>query len=178
MLDPAATGRRDYTSRKRPLLRTIIGDVLRRTRLDQGRTLAEVARRARVSLPYLSELERGRKEASSEVLAAICEALRIELPDLLAAAGQDLRQRRDRRAPVIQIGSVAAGSRRAPLADPDLHADDLAEAAPAVGDEPIPSPDAQHAMLTSLSDAPYVLLPRPAGAPHKPGELRCLLRAA
>jgi XRE family transcriptional regulator, stress-response regulator len=51
--------------------------------LEQGRTLAEVARAARVSMPYLSELERGRKEASSEVLAAICEALRIDLADVL-----------------------------------------------------------------------------------------------
>ena len=68
----------------RPLLRTLVGHVLRRNRLAQRRTLAEVARDARVSLPYLSEVERGRKEASSEVLAAVCDALRIELSDLLA----------------------------------------------------------------------------------------------
>jgi transcriptional regulator with XRE-family HTH domain len=66
------------------LLRILVGDALRRIRLDQGRTLAEVAAAARVSLPYLSELERGRKEASSEVLAAICDALRVDLPELLA----------------------------------------------------------------------------------------------
>jgi transcriptional regulator with XRE-family HTH domain len=60
----------------------MLGDVLRRNRLEQGRTLSDVARAARVSMPYLSELERGRKEASSEILAAVCDALRIELSDL------------------------------------------------------------------------------------------------
>jgi len=85
----------------RPLLRTIVGDVLRRLRLEQGRTLADVAGEARVSMPYLSELERGRKEASSEILAAICAALDIDLSDLLAEARRDLVQGAP--APVIQL---------------------------------------------------------------------------
>jgi transcriptional regulator with XRE-family HTH domain len=72
----------------------MLGRVLRRARLDQGRTLADVAADAKVSLPYLSELERGRKEASSEVLAAVCDALRIELSDLLAEAGRTLAAER------------------------------------------------------------------------------------
>src|SRR5215471_13584053 len=76
--------------RRRPLLRTVIGEVLRRTRLEQGRTLADVARAARVSMPYLSEVERGRKEASSEVLAAVCDALRIDLAEVVTEAGRDL----------------------------------------------------------------------------------------
>lgn len=66
------------------LLRGLIGTVLRRTRLGQGRTLRDVAEVARVSVPYLSEVERGRKEASSELLAAICTALGLDLLDLLA----------------------------------------------------------------------------------------------
>ena len=57
------------------LLRQLLGDVLRRLRLRQGRTLREVSASARVSLGYLSEDERGQKEASSELLAAICGAL-------------------------------------------------------------------------------------------------------
>ncbi len=57
------------------LLRQLLGDVLRRMRVRQGRTLREVSASARVSLGYLSEVERGRKEASSELLAAICAAL-------------------------------------------------------------------------------------------------------
>jgi transcriptional regulator with XRE-family HTH domain len=85
----------------RPLLRTIVGDVLRRIRLEQGRTLADVASEARVSMPYLSELERGRKEASSEILAAICAALDIDLSDLLAEARRELVQGPP--APVIQL---------------------------------------------------------------------------
>ena len=76
--------------RSRPLLRALLGKVLRRNRLEQRRTLADVARHARVSVPYLSEVERGRKEASSEVLAAVCEALRIELSDVLTEVGRDL----------------------------------------------------------------------------------------
>jgi transcriptional regulator with XRE-family HTH domain len=74
----------------RPLLRTTLGDVLRRIRLDQGRTLADVAAAGRISMQYLSELERGRKEASSEILAAICDALEVDLPDVLAEVGRDL----------------------------------------------------------------------------------------
>lgn len=72
------------------LLRTLIGQALRRLRLRQGRTLREVADAAQVSMPYLSEVERGRKEASSEVLAAICRALGIRLSDLLESVRDDL----------------------------------------------------------------------------------------
>ncbi|WP_335331615.1 helix-turn-helix domain-containing protein [Mycobacterium kyogaense] len=61
------------------LLREVIGDVLRRVRVEQGRTLREVSDTARVSLGYLSEVERGRKEASSELLSAICGALDVPL---------------------------------------------------------------------------------------------------
>jgi transcriptional regulator with XRE-family HTH domain len=65
------------------LLRGLIGMVLRKIRLSQGRTLRDVADVARVSVPYLSEVERGRKEPSSELLAAICTALDLQLADLL-----------------------------------------------------------------------------------------------
>jgi transcriptional regulator with XRE-family HTH domain len=61
------------------LLRQLLGDVLRRLRIRQGRTLREVSASARVSLGSLSEVERGRKEASSELLAAICAALETPL---------------------------------------------------------------------------------------------------
>ena len=68
------------------LLREAIGDSLRRTRVSQSRTLREVSNSARVSLGYLSEIERGRKEASSELLAAICDALGCDVGDLLTRA--------------------------------------------------------------------------------------------
>ena len=66
------------------LLRKVIGDVLRARRLAQHRTLREVSTAANVSLGYLSEIERGHKEASSELLAAICEALGAGLSDVLS----------------------------------------------------------------------------------------------
>ena len=65
------------------LLRHLLGDVLRRLRVRQGRTLREVSGAARVSLGYLSEVERGQKEASSELLAAICTALGVSLSHVL-----------------------------------------------------------------------------------------------
>jgi transcriptional regulator with XRE-family HTH domain len=65
------------------LLRHVIGAALRRIRLDDGRTLREVALTANISMPYLSEIERGRKEPSSEILAGICAALGLTLVDLL-----------------------------------------------------------------------------------------------
>ncbi|BCY07542.1 helix-turn-helix domain-containing protein [Actinoplanes sp. L3-i22] len=73
-----------------PLLRRVIGSVLRRVRQRQGRTLKEVATEAGVSLPYLSEVERGTKEASSEILAAICRALGLPMTDLLDLVRQEL----------------------------------------------------------------------------------------
>ncbi|GAB47382.1 helix-turn-helix domain-containing protein [Mobilicoccus pelagius] len=66
------------------LLRTHLGEVIRESRKDQGRTLRDVSSSARVSLGYLSEVERGEKEASSELLAAICEALHMPLSQLFA----------------------------------------------------------------------------------------------
>ncbi|MFZ2178140.1 MAG: helix-turn-helix transcriptional regulator [Rhodococcus sp. (in: high G+C Gram-positive bacteria)] len=72
------------------LLREAIGDSLRRTRVSQSRTLREVSNSARVSLGYLSEVERGRKEASSELLAAICDALDIPLSDVLVDVSESL----------------------------------------------------------------------------------------
>ncbi len=66
-----------------PILRNEIGDVLRDARLTQGKTLRDVSSNARVSLGYLSEVERGQKEASSELLASICEALDVPMSDIL-----------------------------------------------------------------------------------------------
>jgi transcriptional regulator with XRE-family HTH domain len=65
------------------LLRRVIGDALRARRQSQHRTLREVSMAANVSLGYLSEIERGQKEASSELLAAICDALGAQLSELL-----------------------------------------------------------------------------------------------
>lgn len=66
------------------LLRREVGDVLREKRQDQGRTLREVSASASVSLGYLSEVERGEKEASSELLASICRALDLPMAQMLS----------------------------------------------------------------------------------------------
>jgi transcriptional regulator with XRE-family HTH domain len=72
------------------VLRQHLGDELRRQRQRQGRTLRQVSAAARVSLGYLSEIERGQKEASSELLASICGALDVPLSQLLRYVGDDI----------------------------------------------------------------------------------------
>jgi transcriptional regulator with XRE-family HTH domain len=72
------------------MLRRLLGEALRRERLAQHRTLREVSSAARVSLGYLSEVERGQKEASSELLASICEALEVRLSNVLREVSEDL----------------------------------------------------------------------------------------
>jgi transcriptional regulator with XRE-family HTH domain len=122
MRDLLEFGSRDRPQRPRPLLRTVVGDVLRRTRLDQRRTLADVARSARISMQYLSEIERGRKEASSEILAALCAALRFDLSELLAAAGRDLLDQRTRRSSLVRLDAYRDGDPQSGAAAPGLAA--------------------------------------------------------
>ncbi|KRF34255.1 helix-turn-helix domain-containing protein [Nocardioides sp. Soil805] len=79
------------------LFRRILGDVLRNERMHRGLTLREVSADARVSLGYISEIERGQKEASSELLASLCSALDLPLSDVLrevsdAVAVEELAQ--------------------------------------------------------------------------------------
>lgn len=72
------------------VLRDVLGAELRRRRVLQGRTLLDVSSQARVSLGYLSEVERGRKEVSSECLAAICSALDLPMSGLLASIAAEV----------------------------------------------------------------------------------------
>ncbi len=65
------------------LFRRLLGDVLRDRRMQRGMTLREVSAEARVSLGYISEIERGQKEASSELLSSLCTALEVPLSDVL-----------------------------------------------------------------------------------------------
>lgn len=74
-----------------PLWRDALGDVLRRLRHERGERLTDTARRAGVSPQYLSEVERGLKEPSSEMIAAIAGALGVTLVDLTVAVAEDLR---------------------------------------------------------------------------------------
>ncbi|MEO7125899.1 MAG: helix-turn-helix transcriptional regulator [Nakamurella sp.] len=73
------------------LLRDALGGTLRHARMGQSRTLRDVSTVANVSLGYLSEVERGRKEASSELLAAICDALDVQVADVLNNASTAMR---------------------------------------------------------------------------------------
>ncbi|WP_222267900.1 helix-turn-helix domain-containing protein [Modestobacter marinus] len=113
------------------LLRTQLGNTLRGHRLRQRRTLRDVSGAARVSLGYLSEVERGQKEASSELLASICDALDLELADLLAEVSLEMRLADGGRRPVRPLtvaepaeetGDEAAAepAAEAPVAEPAL----------------------------------------------------------
>jgi XRE family transcriptional regulator, stress-response regulator len=84
------------------LLRRVLGDTLRGRRLRQRRTLREVSGAARVSLGYLSEVERGQKEASSELLASICDALDVKMSDVLSEVSESMR-RSERAAEVARM---------------------------------------------------------------------------
>jgi transcriptional regulator with XRE-family HTH domain len=75
---------------KSVLVRELIGESLREERVSQGRTLREVSKAARVSLGYLSEVERGQKEASSELLASICAALDLPLSIVLSVVSEKM----------------------------------------------------------------------------------------
>lgn len=86
----APGGDADEPEAREPLWRHLVGGVLRRERVAQQRTLKDVADAARISMPYLSEVERGRKEASSEVLAAAAHALGLGLGDVLTRVQSDL----------------------------------------------------------------------------------------
>ena len=85
------------------VLRQVVGETLRGLRLRQRRTLREVSSSARVSLGYLSEVERGQKEPSSELLAAICRALDVEVSELFREVTDTLR-REEKLA--VRLGSV------------------------------------------------------------------------
>lgn len=93
------------------LFREVVGDVLRRTRTSQGRTLREVSDAARVSLGYLSEIERGRKEASSELLSAICDALETPLSSVLCDAGEQLARQEQSALSSADTANIDAGTK-------------------------------------------------------------------
>jgi len=127
------------------LLRHLLGDALRRLRVRQGRTLREVSATARVSLGYLSEVERGRKEASSELLASICDALGAPLSQVLreVSDGFALAELQNEPAFTLPLEPAMAGQAKP-------------EAAPAA-QEPVAPPSGSH-------QSAAVRLPQPAGA--------------
>ncbi|HEX2772897.1 MAG TPA: helix-turn-helix transcriptional regulator [Micromonosporaceae bacterium] len=117
------------------LLRRVIGDALRARRQGQHRTLREVSTAANVSLGYLSEIERGQKEASSELLAAICDALDAQLSDLLRDVSDTVAL-----AEQLPDVLVPAGEQPVRSAEPAR-----AEPTPAAASRPMPAPAAEPA---------------------------------
>jgi transcriptional regulator with XRE-family HTH domain len=156
------------------LLRRVIGDALRARRQAQHRTLREVSTAANVSLGYLSEIERGQKEASSELLAAICEALGAALSDVLRDVSDSLALAED--LPVlVPVGAgeedavapaspAAAPAPAAPEAKVSVDARRSAEPKRAMADVKLAS--------VSLSDVKMSV------AVHHHGPLKTTLRAA
>ena len=133
------------------LLRRVIGDALRARRQAQHRTLREVSTAANVSLGYLSEIERGQKEASSELLAAICEALGAALSEVLRDVSEQLATSEERVMPV-------------------------SEPAAAPAPEPVPAAEARIAAQPTASIA--ALAERKLSvAVHRDGPLKTTLRA-
>jgi transcriptional regulator with XRE-family HTH domain len=126
------------------LLRTQLGNTLRGHRLRQRRTLRDVSGAARVSLGYLSEVERGQKEASSELLASICDALDVELADLLAEVSLEMRLAEPARRPVRPVlAGVGAGPSRPGTPDDDpaaAAAEEPSETGAAAAETPVAEP--------------------------------------
>lgn len=144
------------------LLRRVIGDALRARRQAQHRTLREVSTAANVSLGYLSEIERGQKEASSELLAAICEALGAALSEVLRDVSDTLAHAEDLPRVLVPVGAPEPGS--------------SAESAPA----PEPAPAAAGAEARLSRGTPKAKVSADAKlsvAVHHDGLLRTTLRA-
>jgi transcriptional regulator with XRE-family HTH domain len=163
------------------LLREAIGGSIRRARTARRRTLRDVSREARVSLGYLSEVERGRKEPSSELLAAICEALALPLSELLDEVADTMR-------PLPRpVPAGVGGARRFGVESGGPHVDDALRSAVEEAFEPEATPSsagdgapADASMSATLPAPPEpeepsaprtVALPEPEGAPvHDDGE--------
>ena len=139
------------------LLRHLLGDALRRLRLRQGRTLREVSASARVSLGYLSEVERGQKEASSELLGSICSALDTPLSQLLREVSDNFALAELQNEPVLTGAREPGPSVGGPDAPP-------AGPAPAAGPA-----DAKVRLGSTAGGRQLVVRERPAMAGRVPG---------
>jgi transcriptional regulator with XRE-family HTH domain len=113
------------------LFRRLLGDVLRSHRVQQGRTLRQLSGDARVSLGYMSEIERGQKEASSELLASICSALDVPLSEILSEVSDAVALEEAAmavRLERVELGSVPI-STDVPISSDDPRGDVVASAA-------------------------------------------------
>ena len=115
------------------IFRRLLGEVLRAQRMRQGRTLRQISADARVSLGYISEIERGQKEASSELLAALCSALDVPLSEILSEVSDAVAL--EEAALAMQLEDVTLDTRsieqslRGPQADGGRRAGDVVASA-------------------------------------------------
>jgi transcriptional regulator with XRE-family HTH domain len=152
------------------LLRRVLGETLRGQRLRQQRTLREVSSAARVSLGYLSEVERGQKEASSELLSAICDALELRLSDVLGEVTEGMRRAEQG----VPVRHELSRIRRMPavLPSPDRSAGPDREAAPAAPD------GAETAPVAEVPTVPVTEVPPVPVAEVSQVSRRCVLEPA
>ena len=111
------------------IFRRLLGEVLRAQRMRQGRTLRQVSADARVSLGYISEIERGQKEASSELLASICSALDMPLSEILSEVSDAVALEEAALAMQLESVRVDATSLRPARTEPGRTGDVVASAA-------------------------------------------------
>jgi transcriptional regulator with XRE-family HTH domain len=119
------------------LFRRLLGEVLRAQRMRQGRTLRQLSADARVSLGYISEIERGPKEASSELLASLCAALDVPLSEILAEVSDAVAMEEATLAVALEdvvLDEVAVPARRAPSEPVEPTAPEADAHAPRSGD--------------------------------------------
>lgn len=142
-----------------PLLRQVLGQTLRGRRERQRRTLREVSGAARVSLGYLSEVERGQKEASSELLASICDALGVPLSDVLeeASIGLKIDERQRAGALALRVPVGAGGPVGQPMPS-ETSSNGAAPAAPAI-ETPAAQPEPASASAAVTMSATPMTVP-------------------
>jgi transcriptional regulator with XRE-family HTH domain len=146
------------------LLRRVIGDALRARRQSQHRTLREVSTSANVSLGYLSEIERGQKEASSELLSSICDALGAQLSEVLRDVSDTMALAEQMEEALAPVGEQSAAS---------VPAEPAANARAAE-----PAANARTAIPTRApAHAPKIVDGKVSVAVHHEGPLKTTLRA-
>lgn len=154
------------------LLRRVIGDALRARRQGQHRTLREVSTAANVSLGYLSEIERGQKEASSELLSSICDALDTQLSQLLREASNTLALAEQMEGVLVGVD----GNEQPPELEPAR----LEPTKPVLDPAAAPEPAAPAALATRAPQAPVKQVAtdgKVSVSVHQSSPLKATLRA-
>lgn len=154
------------------LLRRVIGDALRARRQSQHRTLREVSTSANVSLGYLSEIERGQKEASSELLSSICDALGAQLSEVLREVSDTMALAEQMDGVLVPVGADAPDT-----AAPAARGSAAARTAPAGARGASAAREAAAQQKAAAARGSKVTEGEVAVAVHRDGPLKTTLRA-